>query len=125
MKKIEALTIQERMIAKILLKFGKFNVDELADIILDIKKFEPTDEEWATAERKSVPTDEEWEALTPEQRVSIERRWIWDDEKVIKDIELQKGTVDALLGVIQQKSDAKEFGVGDEAVLSLKKKLTA
>lgn len=122
-KSIEA-TIGERVAAVGLLNAGKFNNLALSDVLSDIKKFAVTEEEWAQANLTKTPTDEQIAALDPEARKGAAQTWTWD-ETILKTLDLEQGTVDALQALIKEKSDNKELTLQDAALLSLQKKLEA
>lgn len=125
MSKTINFIIKERLSAVGLLNAGKFNNLTLASVLADIPNIVVSEEEWVDAKRVKTPTDEEVKTITdanPEAK--IPQNWTWDPE-MNKDIELQAQTVDALLFMIKEKSDANELTLADSALLSLQAKLEA
>lgn len=117
-------TIKERLAAVGLLNAGKFNNSTLAVVLDDIKTISMTEEEWVAANLTKTPNDEEMRAIiAADPKATVDQVWNW--QEVNKDIELQAGTVDALLGIIKEKSDGNELTVSDAALLSLQAKLEA
>ncbi len=109
--KTVSLNLSERVRAGILLNLFKGNLDDLSYILDDVKLVKVTEEEWIMAERQE-------ETLS-----NGDKQWRWTDEKVPeKAIEFQKESVDYLRKVIDEKNKAGEFGIGDEAYISLRKK---
>jgi len=106
------LNISERLFSLTMLNAYKGSLDKLSVILEDIKKFPITEEEWKTAEKKEVKTSDGG------------MNWTWNDEKGgIKDIEVNKITVDYLTEEIKKKDDAGEFTLADRNVITLKDKL--
>ena len=106
------LNIAERLFSLTMLNAYKGSLDKLSVILEDIKKFPITKEEWKTAEKKEVKTSDGG------------MNWTWNDEKGgIKDIEVNKITVDYLTEEIKKKDDAGEFTLADRNVITLKGKL--
>lgn len=109
-----SLTVGERLRASYLLNEFKGSLDKLAIILEDIKQFP-----LSADELKAV--DGTVENL-PNGMQSV--RWDVAKEGAInKDISIQEVTLDYLKNVIKAKSEKGEFGVGDEAILTLMSKL--
>jgi len=63
-----SLNISERLAALSILNVFKGNLDTLAIVLEDIRKFTVTDEEWEKADKKVVTNGEN-------------TQWTWDNEK--------------------------------------------
>lgn len=105
------LNISERLSALSILNGFKGNLDTLAVILEDIRKFTITEEEWIKGEKKEVTNGEN---VT----------WTWDNEKAgDKEIEIDAATADYLFNDIDKKNKAGEFTIQDKPYITLLAKL--
>lgn len=115
-KTIKQLTVSERIkITRILNEF-KGNLDKLAIIIDDIKKFAINDEDLKPINGKVVIKE------NGEQMIYWDK--LLEKELSIKDIEVQEITLDYLNKYIDKKNDKGEFGIDEyETIKSIKEKI--
>ncbi len=121
MSKTITLSIGERVAAIKLLNVGKFSNSTLAVVLDDIKKIAMSEQEWKDAKLTKSPSDEEIKAMPKDANAEIQQTWNWTEAD--KAIELGKETVDVLLEMIKQKSEAKEMTLGDSSLVTLENKL--
>lgn len=109
------LTIGERLIVVSL--FNEIiskgaDIETLALLIGETKAIAMTKEEWdGVADLVKTPDGNGGES------------WVWEDAATSRKFPLEERTVDMLKAKIRAKSDAKEFGIADKAVISLNPKL--
>lgn len=113
MSKELKLTIGERVeAAKLFEEISKgTNLETLAMLLEEVKKVVVTAEDWEVAKLVKTPNADGTE------------RWNWTDEGSEKEVSMQDKMVDLLKAKIKAKSDANEFSLADQAVISLNNKL--
>lgn len=112
-KKTLSLNISERVAALQVLNTFKGNLDKLSVILEDIKQLPVLAEEWEKAGR----------VITPGKDPNSSQ-WSWDDEKGgLKEVILQEATADYLRDTIKSRNDKGDFGLQDQAFLTLRDKL--
>lgn len=111
-----SLNISERIYALALLNQFKGTLDELVDIMEDIKGFRMTEEEWTKADKQINTTmGENGQPITS---------WTWNDEKGgEKEIEITKATKDYLAEKIKEANEKGQFTLQDRAAITLSEKL--
>lgn len=108
-----SLNISERLSALSILNGYKGNLDTLAIILEDIRKFTISDEEWKKANKEEVPNGD---SVT----------WTWDNEKAgLKDIEIEKETANFICSDIEKKDKTGEFTLQDRPYITLRDKVKA
>ena len=108
------LTIGQRVATLKLFDAFKGSLETLATLLEDVKQFSVSEEEWATANLTKTPSED-----------GNTIQWKWDDDKVSKEIVLQKPTADFLEAEIMRKSAAGEITLADVALIEVNKKLNA
>lgn len=106
-----SLNISERLASLAVLNSYKGNLDTLATVLEDIRKFVVTEEDWAKADKVETPTENG-------------TNWTWDNDKAgLKDIEVAAETAKFMLSDIERRDAAGEFGIQDKPYITLKEKL--
>ncbi len=106
------LNISNRIAALKLFDAFKGGISQLSVILEDVKKCVVSPEEWEAAKLAKTPNAD-----------GKTENWQWEDEGSEKAIQLGQDSVDYLVKVIKEKSDAGEFSLADRAVLDLNAKL--
>lgn len=106
-------TIGERIAALKIFDSFKGSLSVLSVLLEDVKQFTVSTEEWEQAERKI------------DKNADGTENWNWNDEKVVKEINLQSESAQFLKDEIKKKSDAGEVTLKDIALVNISKKLEA
>lgn len=106
-----SLNISERLAALSILNNFKGNLDTLATVLEDIRKFTITEEEWTKADKKEVTSGDN-------------TTWTWDNDKGgPKEIEIAIETRDVILKDIEKRDKDGEFTLQDRPYITLLEKL--